>query len=156
MAENRKNSSLSKIIELVVFHVGDIVCGMNINDIQEIKKVEEITKVHHSPDYVRGVTNLRGQIVTVIDVRKKLHMEINKQLDMMQVIFVNNTGEPIGLLVDQVEDAVMVDEKNIEPPPANIKDVQGKYLTGVYKMEGLIVSVLDKDKVIAKDEVLVH
>jgi len=135
-------------MEVVAFQIEKIVCGIPIDHVQEIKKVSEITVVHHAPEYVRGVINLRGQIVTVIDVRKKLHFRSLQDRKTMQVIVVHSRGEAIGLLVDDVNDVLLIEGDVIEPPPANIGKVEGYYFNAVGKMDDLLVAVLDVEKVL--------
>ena len=141
---------------IVQFQIAEIICGMNIDDIQEIKKMTEITAVHHAPDYVRGVINLRGQIVTVIDVRKKFRFEAHKDEQSFFVIIVSNGGELIGLLVDEVNDAIRIDSEKLQPPPANVGAIEGYFFTALYKTDTMLVSIIDKDRVIEEQEALVE
>lgn len=149
----KKTSELSvseEVAEFLVFKVYNIVCGLEINNIQEIKKISEITPVHHAPEFVRGVINLRGQIVTVIDVRNRFGFASEHKSELMRIIIVKSGEEFIGLLVDEIEDAVAAEKKNIQVQPANVNGVQGQFFTGVCKMENSLVSILDKDVVLGK------
>lgn len=135
-------------MEAVLCKIENIVCGIGIDDVQEIKKVTEISTVHHAPDYVRGVINLRGRIVTVIDVRRKLHLPPLVNLQTLPVIVVYSRGEAIGLLVDDVNDVLLVEDEKMEPPPANIGKVEGYYFNSVGKMDDVLVAILDVDRVL--------
>ena len=97
------------IEELVLFSVGNLLCGLDIRQVQEINNRLEITSVHHAPPYVRGVVNLRGQLITVIDLRRKLGMAaLETQVDM-RIIVARGQDGTVGLLVDRVADIVEID-----------------------------------------------
>ncbi|WP_028584479.1 chemotaxis protein CheW [Desulfogranum mediterraneum] len=131
------------IIELATFYVGDALCGMDILKVQEINKLMEMTKVPQAPDYVIGILNLRGQIVTIIDLGKKLGLgSTDLGLDPRNII-VNAPSEHIGLLVKRISDVVMADPDKIESAPANMNGIQGGYFTGVYKTDNKLIGILD-------------
>lgn len=146
------NQSNKAIIELATFHVGDALCGMDILKVQEINKLMEMTKVPQAPDYVQGILNLRGQIVTIIDLGKKLGLgETNLGNDPRNII-VNAPGEYIGLLVRKLSDVVMAEPEKIEPAPANMSGIQGGFFTGVYKTEDKLIGILDTKEVLRLEE----
>ncbi|PIE57636.1 MAG: chemotaxis protein CheW [Desulfobulbus propionicus] len=139
------------IIELATFYVGDALCGMDILKVQEINKLMEMTKVPQSPEYVLGILNLRGQIVTIIDLGKKLGLDSTDMGSDPRNIIVNAPGEHIGLLVKSISDVVMADPDKIEPAPANMSGIQGAFFTGVYKTESKLIGILDIKKVLRLD-----
>ncbi len=139
------------IIELATFFIGDALCGMDILKVQEINKLMEMTKVPQAPEYVLGILNLRGQIVTIIDLGKKLGLgETDIGLDPRNII-VNAPGEHIGLLVRMISDVVMADPDKIEPAPANMSGIQGNFFTGVYKTDSKLIGILDTAEVLRMD-----
>lgn len=135
-------------MEMATFYVGDALCGMDILKIQEINKMIEMTKVPQSPDYVLGILNLRGQIVTIIDLGKKLGLNSTAMGNKTRNIIVNSQGEYIGLLVDSISDVMQADGESIDSPPANIGHIQGNFFAGVYKTENQLVGVLNVEKVL--------
>jgi purine-binding chemotaxis protein CheW len=138
----------SKDLEFSTFYVGGALCGINILNIQEINKHFEITKVPQAPDYIEGILNLRGKIVTIVDLGKKLGLApVNQDKDNRNII-VNSEDEPIGLLVDSISDVVLADENDIEPAPSNIGGAGGKYFQGVLKTEKELIGILDIDEVL--------
>jgi purine-binding chemotaxis protein CheW len=142
----------TNIIELATFFVGDALCGMDILKIQEINKLTQMTKVPQAPDYVMGILNLRGQIVTIIDLSKKLGLgETDISQDPRNII-VNSAGGHVGLLVRRISDVVEADMNRKERPPANMGGIQGEYFTGVYKTEANLIGLLDIDKVLSFDD----
>jgi len=135
-------------LEFSTFYVGGALCGINILNIQEINKHFEITKVPQAPDYIEGILNLRGRIVTIIDLGKKIGLApVNKDKDNRNII-VNSEDEHIGLLVDAISDVVLARREDIEPPPSNIGGVKGKYFQGVLKTETQLVGILDINEVL--------
>lgn len=138
-------------VELATFYIGDALCGMDILKVQEINKLMEMTKVPQAPSYVMGILNLRGQIVTIIDLGKKLGLSAVDVDDASRNIIVNSDKEYIGLLVSRIGDVVEADWQRVEPPPANIGGVQGVYFKGVFKMQDRLIGILDADRVLAED-----
>ena len=94
-----------------------------------------------------GILNLRGQIVTIIDLGKKLNLGETQLSDMSRNIIVTAKDEYVGLLVNRISDVVEAQWDKVEPPPANIGGIQGKFFKGVFKTKDSLVGVLDVDKV---------
>ncbi|MDL2320796.1 chemotaxis protein CheW [Desulfosarcina sp. OttesenSCG-928-B08] len=134
--------------EMATFYVGDALCGMDILKVQEINKLMDMTTVPQAPNYVMGILNLRGQIVTIIDLGKKLDLGETERSETNRNIIVNSKGEYIGLLVSRIGDVVEVDQDKVEPPPANIGGVQGNFFRGVFKTQKRLIGILDVDKVL--------
>ena len=141
----------NKTIELATFYIGDSLCGMDILKVQEINKLLEMTTVPLAPDYVKGILNLRGQIVTVIDLGSKLNLADTVTTGETRNIIVNYDGEYIGLLVDKIGDVERTAEDEIEAPPANIGNIQGRYFEGVFKKEKSLIGILNVEEIL-KDE----
>ncbi len=142
----------SRTLEMATFYVGDALCGMDILNVQEINKLMDMTTVPQAPDYVVGILNLRGQIVTIIDLGKKLNLGKSERSDMSRNIIVNAKDEYIGLLVSRISDVVEAQWDKVEPPPANIGGVQGKFFKGVYKTKDRLIGILDVEKVLYNDK----
>lgn len=135
-------------VEFSTFYVGTTLCGINILDIQEINKNFEITHVPQSSGYIRGILNLRGRIVTIIDLGKKLGLGPVKKNRENKNIIVNSENEHIGLLVDAIGDVVHAGSNDIEPAPSNIGAVKGKYFQGVLKNKTQLVGILNMAEVL--------
>jgi len=147
MAVTNKDNT-SNDIEFATFYVGGALCGIDILNIQEINKNFEITNVPQASDYVEGILNLRGRIVTIIDLGRKLGLEpVNKDKDNRNII-VNSDDEHIGLLVDSISDVVLAQKSAIEPAPSNIGGAKGKFFQGVLKTEAQLIGILDIDEVL--------
>ena len=144
-----EQSKLTKnIIELATFYVGHALCGMDILKVQEINKLMEMTKVPQAPDYMVGILNLRGQIVTIIDLGQKLGLGNVEISNESRNFIINAPGEHVGLLVSRISDVVMADPDRIEPAPANMSGIQGSFFTGVYKTENKLIGILDIKEVL--------
>ena len=140
------------VVELTTFYVGDGLCGMDILNVQEINKHMEMTKVPQAPACVMGILNLRGQIVTIIDLCKRLGLPSAKNNHDARNIIVNSDGEHIGLHVERISDVVQANWETVEPPPANIGGVQGKYFEGVYKTEKSLIGILNIAEVLRDED----
>ena len=137
--------------KLALFQSGDLLCGLDINHVQEINQNLAITVVHRAPEYVRGVINLRGSIVTVIDLRKKFGFEPLQEEVETQIVIIRQGDEYIGLLVDSVSDVVLAGEDDIEPPPSNLGGVAGQYFKGIFKQENTLVAILNIEELLVQD-----
>ena len=137
-------------IELALFHIGDMLCGLDTRHVQEINHNFEITPVHRAPDYVRGVINLRGEIITVIDLHCKFNMPPGEAHDDIQVVVVRYEEECIALLVDSIYDVVNAPRFEISVPPSNVDGISGAFINGVFRMENDLVIVLDLDELLKK------
>lgn len=150
MSEQIKKCGNASMLELATFSVGEAQCGIDILKIQEINKQTEVTGVPQSPDYVVGVLNLRGRIVTVIDLGLKTGLSpITRDKDNRNII-VDSMGEHIGLLVDRISDVMSADPSHVEPPPANLGGIEGSYFEGVVKTEAGLIGVLDIERVLTE------
>jgi purine-binding chemotaxis protein CheW len=152
MAKAEGNKMTNRTVEMATFYVGEALCGMDILNVQEINKLMDMTTVPQSPDYVMGILNLRGQIVTIIDLGKKLNLGDTKVSEMSRNIIVNAKNEYIGLLVSRISDVVMADWDKVEPPPANIGGVQGQFFKGVFKTKERLIGILDVEKVLESEK----
>ncbi|MFH0925398.1 MAG: chemotaxis protein CheW [bacterium] len=140
-------------LELALFRVGDLLCGIDITCVREIIKKFEITTVYDAPKEVRGVLNLRGQIVTILDLRKKIGFDPSKVIDEnMRIIVVRLENEDVGLLVDNMADIVFAEIKDMEPPPSNIEGITGIYFSNILKMKDDLVCILNLVEIL-KNEV---
>ncbi|MCF8045334.1 MAG: chemotaxis protein CheW [Desulfarculaceae bacterium] len=147
MAE-KNVETVNTSMELATFYVGDALCGIDILNIQEINKHFDITNVPQAADYIIGILNLRGKIVTIIDLAKKLGLSrINSGKDNRNII-VNSEDEHIGLMVDSISDVVQGNSEDIDSAPSNISGIKGKFFSGVLKTETKLIGILDIDEVL--------
>jgi len=143
-----KKSETSEV-ELAIFEVGGITCAIKIDKIQEINKNLDISAVPHAPDYIRGMQNLRGTIVTILDLHTRFGLEKKQFNEDMRILVIDNKDEKIGLLVDKMSDVVYADTNDFEAPPSNVQGIAGSFFLNIYKMEGKLAAILNIDEILA-------
>lgn len=149
MATKKTNANLE---ELSILEVGPLTCALGIKDIQEINKHLEITRVANAPNFIRGISNLRGSIITVIDMRIKFGMEPKAFDSNTRIVVIKNQDEQIGLLVDKMLDVVIADIDNFEPTPSNVSGVAGKFFSSIYKMDKKLAAILNTEEILLDEK----
>ncbi len=139
-------------LELCTFRLGGALCGVDILTVQEINRHLSLTPVPQAPSYVRGVTNLRGRVITVVDLGAKLGLGAHQPGEQSRNLIVNSRGELIGLLVDRIEDVVPADQTAVEPPPSNVGGKLGSCFSGVVKRELGLIHILDLERALGDGE----
>lgn len=138
--------------EFVTFYAGDLLIGVDIRQVQEINRHVETTPVPHAPEFVRGVVNLRGDVVTVVDLRATLHMPCGALTTSSRNVIVNYKDELIGLLVDRIADVVETRDDDIDPTPPNVDGVDNRFFQGVCKLEDDLLVLLDVNETLTLQE----
>jgi purine-binding chemotaxis protein CheW len=136
---------------VATFMLGESAFGVDTARVQEVVRMGDITPVHHAPNHVVGIRNLRGRIVTVLDLRARLQLGSAEVGPDSRILIVESQGDPVGLLVDRVADTIAVDPARLEPPPPNLHGVQGRHLRGVCHGGDRLVALLDPSAVIEPD-----
>lgn len=137
---------------VVTFHLGEGLFGVGAGQVQEVVRVGDLTPVHHAPAYVVGIRNLRGRIVTVVDLAVRLGLGAVEASQDNRILIVESHGEPVGLLVDAVADTMSVEAGDVVPPPPNVNGVQSQNLSGVTRFSERLVALLALDIVLQPDE----
>ena len=137
LTESQNGSdSTEELMQLVGFTLGEEDFGVDILNVQEINRMTEITKIPSTPEFVKGVINLRGNVIPVIDLRNRLGM-LEKEHDKQTRIIVADVGErTVGLVVDAVSEVIRMNSSLVEPPPELIGGTNNKrdYIKGVGKL----------------------
>jgi purine-binding chemotaxis protein CheW len=133
------------------FLLGQAVFGVDTACIQEVVRLGDITPVRHAPEFVVGIRNLRGRIVTVIDLRARLRLGRIEPGPETRILILDGHGEPIGMLVDQVADTITISTAQIQPAPPNVNGVQSRNLLGICRGGGRLVALLDVAAVLEVD-----
>ena len=141
-------ASQSSQIELTSFLVGDLLCGLENSRIREISNIRTLTPVHHAPPEVCGVVNLRGQIMTVIDMGVRFGRSKIEITGQARILVVNDGTEDVGLMVDAVEDVVSASTEQLESPPSNVAGVSGHLFQSILKVKDDLISILELDRVL--------
>lgn len=147
-----EEATISGEKQLVVFDLAGETYGVDISTVQEIIRIQEITRVPKVPDFVEGVINLRGNVIPVIDLRKRFDFEDKERDNATRIVVIESGEYTVGMIVDSVSEVVRVQEENIEPPSSIIADIDSDYLIGVCKMEDKLVILLDLAKVLTPKE----
>jgi purine-binding chemotaxis protein CheW len=143
---------MAKNIQLVVFSIGKELYGVGIASVHEIVKVPDITEVPDAPAFLTGVINLRGKIVPVVDLRKRLRLAGKEKTKASRVLITENDGRLIGLLVDAVSEVLKLAPESVEAPPDMISSIGVEYITGVAKVEERLIILLELGKVLSVED----
>jgi len=142
---------MSNDLHIVGFRVGTETFGVPITCVHEIVRVPQITSVPDSPEFVEGVINLRGKIVSVVDLRKRFG---ETQIDAgkkNRVIVVESDGKLVGLIVDAASEVLRIPNADIEPPPV-LQNSESSYVTGVGKFNNRLIILVDLKRVLHRGE----
>jgi len=142
---------MAKELHIVGFRVGQEVFGVPIHLVHEIVRVPEITSVPDSPGCVQGVINLRGKIVSVVDLRRRFGAKEIKANKKNRILVTEVGGKLVGLIVDSASEVLKIPENEIELPPV-FDQGEGNYVTGVGKLHGRLVILIDLNKILQKGE----
>jgi purine-binding chemotaxis protein CheW len=143
---------MSKVLQLVGFKTGSEFFGVPIGKVKEIVKVPEITSVPDTPDYLNGIINLRGRLVPVIEMSKRLGIAPEGRKRTNRVLVLDLNGSLVGLLVDSASEILKVREDLIEPPPGIVSAVGAEYVTGVGKLKDKLIVLLDVAKLLSAED----
>jgi purine-binding chemotaxis protein CheW len=138
--------------EIIVFRVGEITIGLPITEVREIFKSPPITPVHTAYSYVNGVINLRGSIVTIIDLGKRMNVPIKRNVKAVHIVLVEIGEELIGLLVDGIEDSVFASSENFFPVPATVNGADSNFFHALFRREEDLVAMLNLEKTLDIDD----
>jgi purine-binding chemotaxis protein CheW len=140
--------------QLVIFELGSEYFGIDIALVEGIVKLQEITRIPQSPDYMEGITNLRGSVLPVIDLSKRFGMEAQIRTNETRIMVSNVEGLKVGMIVSAVSEVLTIEDNVIEPPPPMVSNVNSEYIVGVAKIDSRLVILLDLAKVLTRDEKL--
>ena len=143
---------MAKYLQLVVFGVGKELYGVGIEAVHEIVRVPDITQVPDAPEFFEGVINLRGRIIPVIDLRKRLRLAHVERTKSARVLITENNGRIVGLVVDSVAEVLKLMPDAIEEPPQMISSIGVEYITGVAKVKDRLIILLNLDKVLSVED----
>jgi purine-binding chemotaxis protein CheW len=150
------------------FYIDDQLYGIDILLIREINSLLDMSPVAHTPNFIKGLVNLRGQIVTILDLKKRLGQQDTKiGPDTLNIVLkadnelaqirqqedneeLTTCADKVGFMVDRIGDVITVeDDSTIELPPANLNDIDGRFLSGVVKMNNQLLAVLNVNHLLA-------
>jgi len=147
-----KENQKDEILQLVTFSVGEEEFGVEILKVQEINKMLQVTKIPNSPDFVEGVINLRGKVIPIINLRKRLRLSDKEYDKNTRIIVMEIQGRTVGFIVDSVSEVLRIPRSITEPPPSMIGGVSSEYIVAVGKLEDRLLILLDIDKILSNEE----
>ncbi|HQI93619.1 MAG TPA: chemotaxis protein CheW [Fervidobacterium sp.] len=143
-------------LKFLTFHIGDEVFAINISKVERVKEYEKTTKMPNIADYVEGIINLMGEIVPIINLRKKFALEDFSNKEKAKIIVVKlEDNNKVGFLVDDVKEVLTVTEESIDEPHAHIGGMSNaKFISGVIKLPNEMVLTLEVDYLLTTEEKL--
>ncbi len=135
--------------QLVVFDLAAEFYGVDIGDVREIIRMQSITRVPGAPPFIEGVINLRGKVVPVVDLRKRLGLNVNEQTQETRIVVVDIAGRDVGVIVDGVTEVLRIPLSSVEPPSSMITNADSDYLRGIARLEDKLIILLDLSKALA-------
>jgi purine-binding chemotaxis protein CheW len=143
---------MAKDLHIVGFRVGRETFGVPIGLVHEIVRVPDITTVPDAPEFIEGVINLRGKIISIIDLRKRFGEREIKQHKKNRIIVSEVGGKLLGLIVDAASEVLKIPQTQIEASPNVFEEGELNYVTGVGKLEGRLVILIDLTKILQGGE----
>ena len=148
VADNKED----EIIQWVTFRLDGEVYGINVMQVQEVLRVTEIAPVPGAPDYVMGIINLRGNVVTVIETRKRFGLQSGEIDDSSRIVISEAEGHVVGILVDSVAEVVDLKRSEIESSPNVGNEESSKYIEGVATHNDNLLILVDINKLLSTEE----
>jgi len=135
--------------QYATFFVDGLFFGIDVLQVQEVLRYQEMTRVPLAPEVIEGLINLRGQIVTAVDMRRRLKLQPRADgRTPMNAVVRSEEGAAVSLLVDEIGDVLEVSSETFEPPPENVEASARELLEGVYKLKDRLLLILDTEKTI--------
>lgn len=148
----KSNIEDENFIQAVVFHLGREEFAFDVSQVKEIIRPLPITRVPKSKPFIEGVINLRGNVISVVDLRKQLHFTAGNNPEQARIIILETQGVTFGVIVDSVQETRQIPRETIQPPLALVSGVESEYISGVAKLEGRLISLLQIHKIVLKEQ----
>ncbi len=144
--------SVDPLTQWVTFMLAGEKYGINVMQVREVLRDIEIAPVPGAPDYVLGIINLRGNVVTVVDTRSRFGLPVSETNTESRIIIIENNDQTLGLLVDSIAEVADILKSQIEVTPNVGNDDSSKYIQGVHSRDGELLILVSVDKVLNDDE----
>ena len=154
MPEMVKGENAANELQLVIFRLGGEEFGLEVGQVKEIIRMQNITPMPKAPDFIEGVINLRGQIVAVMDLANKFGLGVREKTEKSRIVVVEVDENIVGMIVDEVPEVLRISEDRVEPAPDMIESqVKNEFITGVGKFEDRLIIILDANKILDQEEI---
>jgi len=152
LTHSSQDAAKDPIIQWVTFKLDGETYGINVMQVQEVLRYTEIAPVPGAPVYVLGIINLRGNVVTVIDTRKRFGLQSCEVTEHSRIVIIEAEKQVVGILVDSVAEVVYLRSSEIETAPSVGNDETSKFLQGVCNRDGELLILVDLDKLLNDSE----
>ncbi|KLV05853.1 chemotaxis protein CheW [Photobacterium aquae] len=152
VAEIQKEDSNDQVLQWVTFQLEDETYGINVMQVREVLRYSEIAPVPGAPDYVLGIINLRGNVVTVIDTRARFGLMPGDISDNTRIVIIEAEKQVIGILVDSVAEVVYLRSSEIDSTPSVGTEESAKFIQGVSNRDGELLILVDLNKLLSDEE----
>jgi purine-binding chemotaxis protein CheW len=139
---------MAEVNQFTTFYLEGVLFGVEVSKVQEVIRYQEMTRVPLSSPVVRGLINLRGQIVTALDLRRRINLKDRDSEKQPMNVVVRNGEEAVSLLVDEIGDVLEVEEETFERPPDTLQGDARELIRGAYKLKDQLLLVLDTEKTV--------
>jgi purine-binding chemotaxis protein CheW len=145
-------SEVHGTMQLVSFTLGKELYGIEITKVREIILIADITRIPETPNFLKGLINLRSTVIPVIDLRVRFGMPEAETTDESRIMVLQARGKTVGIVVDAVSEVLRVKQEQISPPPPTVAGLGREYLNGLVKLDERLLILLDVDKIFNDDE----
>jgi purine-binding chemotaxis protein CheW len=152
VAEIQKEDGTDEVLQWVTFQLESETYGINVMQVREVLRYSEIAPVPGAPDYVIGIINLRGNVVTVIDTRSRFGLMPGEISDNTRIVIIEADKQVIGILVDSVAEVVYLRSSEIDTTPSVGTEESSKFIQGVSNRDGELLILVDLNKLLSDDE----
>lgn len=152
VAELQKENGNDEVLQWVTFQLEAETYGINVMQVREVLRYTDIAPVPGAPEYVLGIINLRGNVVTVIDTRSRFGLQHGEMTDSSRVIVIEAESQVVGIMVDSVAEVVYLKTSDIHKTPSVGTDESAKYIQGVSHRNGNLLILVDLNKLLSDDE----
>jgi len=152
VAEIQKEDGSDQVLQWVTFQLEDETYGINVMQVREVLRYSEIAPVPGAPDYVIGIINLRGNVVTVIDTRSRFGLMPGEISDNTRIVIIEAEKQVIGILVDSVAEVVYLRSSEIDSTPSVGTEESAKFIQGVSNRDGELLILVDLNKLLSDEE----
>jgi purine-binding chemotaxis protein CheW len=142
----------SEVIQFVSFMLDDVEYGVDILSVHEILRYPELTRLPNTPNFIKGVINLRGNVLPVVDVRLRFGFPKGNITDLTRIIVVETGGKQVGLLVDNVYQVVRIPVVNVDPPSELMTGVSEEFISGIGRLKDRLIVLLNMSHIIFLEE----
>jgi len=152
----RKEEKISpeQFLSFVVFRIGEELFGINIFQVKEITNMAEIASLPNPPPFISGLIDLRGTLIPILDVRKKLALPVFNPTKRARILIVSIKGRLAGFIADEVKDVIRIEKGKVKSTPLLLKESGSEIFQGIFKIDSKVVFVLDMERLFTEKEIM--